>query len=895
MSSNQPAKLTMKTMFLSLLVLSYSVASFHCSTVPENTTDMFSLLGFKQAITSDPTGILGYWNSSTTFCQWEGITCSRTHPGRVVALHLTGLRLSGQISSSLGNLTFLKELNLSSNSFSGQLPPLNHLHKLQILDLGRNLFHDTIPDALANCSNLQTLYLHHNSLVGKIPATLGLLSNLKDLWLSYNNLTGTIPSYFSNSSNIQRLSLTDNQLEGSIPDQLGKLSRMQRLALGANNLTGRFPQGLLNLSKSLQVLGLEMNKLGSTLPPNIGDDLPYLQRIFLNRNIFQGNIPASLGNVSGLERLDLENNKFTGQIPTSFGKLKTLYELNLERNNLEATDAQSWEFLNALTNCSGLEVLALDGNQLQGALPHSIGNFTSSLQMLLLGENELSGIVPPSVGNLQSLIQLTLEHNNLSGKIVEWIGKLTNLQQLVLEMNKFTGPIPPSIGNLTHLTILSVAFNEFEGPIPSTLWNLEQLTLLHLSNNNFQGPISPDVSHLKQLVDLGLSSNKLTGEIPNVLGQCSNLVSIEMDQNFLIGDIPVTFSNLKSLNTLNLSHNNLSGTIPIVLADLLLLSKLDLSYNHLQGEIPKSGLFGNATSIYLDGNFGLCGGAMDLRMPLCPTTPQRRENKYYLVRVLIPIVCFTSLVTLIFIIILQKNKKSHKPCISLDSFGRKFPRVSYHDLARATGNFCESNLIGRGSCGSVYRGKLIQLEMDVAIKVFDLEMSCANRSFISECEVLRSIRHRYITPILTACLTTDNSSNTFKALVYVFMPNGNLDTWLHEKSSGEDSMILSLGQRISMLVNVADALSYLHHDNGRSVVHRDLKPSNILIDADMNAYLGDFGIASLVFNSRSTRIGHSSSASGSVSSIGLKGTIGYIAPGMAITKSFMCLRHHVLA
>jgi Leucine-rich repeat (LRR) protein len=71
-----------------------------------------------------------------------------------------------------------------------------------------------------------------------------------------------------------------------------------------------------------------------------------------------------------------------------------------------------------------------------------------------------------------------------------------------------------------------------------------------------------------------------------------------MDQNFLIGDIPVTFSNLKSLNTLNLSHNNLSGTIPIVLADLLLLSKLDLSYNHLQGEIPKSGLFGNATSIY---------------------------------------------------------------------------------------------------------------------------------------------------------------------------------------------------------------------------------------------------------------------------------------------------------
>ncbi|CAM0948601.1 unnamed protein product [Alopecurus aequalis] len=654
---------------------------------------------------------------------------------------------------------------------------------------------------------------------------------------------------------------------------------MQLLTLGANNLTGGFPQGLLNLSKSLQVLGLEMNKLGNTLPPNIGDALPNLQMLFLNRNIFQGNIPASLGNASGLGRLDLENNKFTGKIPTSFGKLNSFYQLSLEGNHLEARDAQSWEFINALTNCSGLEVLTLDRNQLQGSLPNSIGNFTSSLQILLLGENALSGIVPPSVGNLQSLIQLALESNNLSGKIVEWIGKLTNLQQLVLDMNKFTGPIPPSIGNLTHLSFLSIAFNEFEGPIPSTLGNLEQLSLLHLDNNNLQGNISLDFSHLKQLVDLGLSSNKLTGEIPNVLGQCSNLVSIEMGQNFLIGDIPVSFNNLKSLSTVNLSHNNLTGTIPIFLASLPLLSKLDLSYNHFHGEIPKGGLFENASSVYLDGNFGLCGGVMDLRLPLCPAVSRRKEKKYYIVKVLLPIVCFTSLVLLLIIIL--RKKKSRKPYISLDSFGRKFPRVSYHDISRATGNFCESNLIGRGSCGSVYRGKLTQEEMDVAIKVFDLEMSCANKSFISECQILRSIRHRYITPILTACVATDNSSNAFKALVYIFMPNGNLDTWLHEKSSGEDSMILGLGQRISMLVNVANALSYLHHDNGRSIVHRDLKPSNILIDSDMNAYLGDFGIASLVFNSRSSRIGSSSSASNSVSSIGLKGTIGYIAPEYA--------------
>ncbi|VAH22755.1 unnamed protein product [Triticum turgidum subsp. durum] len=111
------------------------------------------------------------------------------------------------------------------------------------------------------------------------------------------------------------------------------------------------------------------------------------------------------------------------------------------------------------------------------------------------------------------------------------------------------------------------------------------------------------------------------------------------------------------------------------------------------------------------------------------------------------------------------------------------------------------------------------------------------------------------------------------------MPNGNLDTWLHTKSAGEGPRILSLGQRISIAVNIADALAYLHHDITRSIVHCDLKPSNILLDTDMNAYLGDFGIANLVRNSKST----SSSASTSDSSIGLKGTIGYIAPEYAQT------------
>ena len=102
------------------------------------------------------------------------------------------------------------------------------------------------------------------------------------------------------------------------------------------------------------------------------------------------------------------------------------------------------------------------------------------------------------------------------------------------------------------------------------------------------------------------------------------------------------------------------------------------------------------------------------------------------------------------------------------------------------------------------------------------------------------------------------------------MPKGNLDTWLHNKFLSSSSKYLSLSQRAIIATGIANALAYLHNDCERQIVHCDLKPKNILLDDDMNAYFGDFGIASL--------IGHSSLAT----STGLKGTIGHIAPGIYI-------------
>ena len=108
------------------------------------------------------------------------------------------------------------------------------------------------------------------------------------------------------------------------------------------------------------------------------------------------------------------------------------------------------------------------------------------------------------------------------------------------------------------------------------------------------------------------------------------------------------------------------------------------------------------------------------------------------------------------------------------------------------------------------------------------------------------------------------------------MPNGNLDTWLHQRQGGAAPKFLSLAQRISICVDIADALAYLHHDCGTPIVHCDMKPTNILLDDDMDAYLGDFGIANLIVDSTSTAVGHP----GCSSSLTVTGTIGYIAPGI---------------
>jgi LRR receptor-like serine/threonine-protein kinase FLS2 len=183
-------------------------------------------------------------------------------------------------------------------------------------------------------------------------------------------------------------------------------------------------------------------------------------------------------------------------------------------------------------------------------------------------------------------------------------------------------------------------------------------------------------------------------------------------------------------------------------------------------------------------------------------------------------------------------------------------RISQQELLQASDGFNASNLLGKGSFGSVYQGTLSD-GIIVAIKVFNLVVEGAFKSFDTECEVLRNIRHRNLVKIISTCSNTD-----FKSFVLEYMPNGNLEKWLYSEDH-----CLSVLQRLNIMIDLASALEYLHHGYSTPIVHCDLKPSNVLLDEDMVAHVADFGIAKLLGDGDSM-----------MRTITLA-TIGYMAPG----------------
>ncbi|XP_039158274.1 probable LRR receptor-like serine/threonine-protein kinase At3g47570 [Eucalyptus grandis] len=866
-----------------------------------NETDKLALLAFKAGITGDPFCVLNSWNNSIKFCQWYGVTCGRRHT-RVTVLDLQSQGLSGSISPHIGNLSFLKEMRLQNNSLNHAIPPqIGQLRRLRILLLHNNSLVGEIPKNISGCLDLFALWIGRNELTGEIPRKLNSLTKLRVLVLQLNNLTGNFPSFIGNLSSLEMLHLGGNNLGGSIPQVLGHLTNLQYISLGMNRLSGTIPPSLFNLS-SLIDFWVGENQIQGTLPTSMGLKLPKLESFDVVDNQLEGPIPPSISNCTKLSALCVSLNGFSGKLP-SFGNLYTFSLLAVWVNQLGNGQPEDLSFLCSLTNSTELVEVNIGENKFGGVLPKCLGNLSTTLKLFLTNMNQISGEIPEEIGNLVSLEVLFMNSNQLSGVIPLNLGNLQNLKMLQLCSNNLRGTIPSSLGNLTKMIQLDLSGNNFHGQIPSRLSNYRSLDGLDLSYNNLSGAIPPhlfrlsslaillclshnhltgilptEVGNLRALSKLDISDNLLVGEIPNSLGDCTSLASLRMEGNFFHGSIPQSIKSLGGIEELDLSRNNLSGQIPEFLAVFQSLKRLNLSYNKFEGMLPSEGIFKNAVGTSIVGNNELCGGLPKFHLPNC-ISKSHKSIKINIVIVVVSIISGVVGMALIaaFIYLCWVKKKVNEPVSS--SMDDSHLNVSYGTLLKATEGFSSANLIGVGGFGSVYRGILKDNGTVVAVKVLHLVRRGALNSFIVECEALKNIKHRNLLKILTVCSSSDYQGNDFKALVYKFMDNGSLEQWLHSyATSSHGNMLpnkLNFIWRINIAIDVASALDYLHHQCHIPIIHCDLKPSNILLDAEMVAHVGDFGLMKFLHGSSLDTVDNQ------MSSMGLRGTVGYAPPEYA--------------
>ncbi|CAN1187566.1 Probable LRR receptor-like serine/threonine-protein kinase At3g47570 [Linum perenne] len=574
--------------------------------------------------------------------------------------------------------------------------------------------------------------------------------------------------------------------------------------------------------------------------PDALDQLKSLQLLVLSFNNLYGEIPASIFNISSLIQIWFGANQFHGSLPWNLG-----------------------------TSLPNLEKFDVFNNNLIGRLPPSLSN-ASNLVILQLNVNNFTGSVP-SMANSNKLVRCLITGNHLgSGKDgdLRFLSSLTNATSLeFLHDNKISGNIPSEIQYLVNLEVLVAFTNLLSGTIPYNIGNLNSLQHLYLEHNKFSGSIPVEVGGLKNLGSLDLSYNLLSGSIPSSMGSCVTLEYLQLQGNLLQGIIPSTLSSLRGIQVLDLSSNNLSGQIPEFLEQMNISQRLNLSYNNFEGEVPDQGAFKNTSIISVIGNSKLCGGADGIQFPPC-YFGAKHSNKTFSHKWKIKIVISTvsSLLFLAFIgvsfFVFRVKRRGKQAVDSVDD--PQLQQLSYQRLYKATDGFSAANQVGVGSFGSVYKGVLDEnsLVTNIAVKVFNLQRRGASKSFMAECEALKNIRHKNLVKILTVCSSVDSKGNDFKALIYEFLANGSLE------EIDEPPKSLNFLQRVNIVIDIASAMDYLHNNCGTPIVHCDIKPSNILLDEDIVAHVGDFGLARFI----------SPIADPSLSSIGIKGTVGYAPP-----------------
>ncbi|KAI7983632.1 MDIS1-interacting receptor like kinase 1 [Camellia lanceoleosa] len=709
----------------------------------------------------------------------------------------------------------------------------------------RNFFQRSIPISFKNLDKLKFLGLSGNNLTGQLPPELGQLSSLETVVLGYNEFEGEIPAEFGNLTNLRYLDLAVGNLGGSIPADLGKLQSLNTVFLYKNNFGGKIPTEIGNIT-SLQVLDLSDNMLFGEIPVEISQ-LKNLQLLNLMCNQLSGSVPSGLGQLTQLQALELWNNSLSGPLPSDLG-------LN-----------------------SPLQWLDISSNAFSGQIPANLcsgGNLTK----LILFNNAFLGPIPTGLSTCPSLVRVRMQNNRLSGTIPIGFGKLGRLQRFDLANNSLTGQIPIDIAASTSLSFIDFSQNRLVSSLPSSILSIPNLQNFMASDNNLVGEIPDQFQDCPSLSVLDLSSNRFTGSIPASIASCERLVTLNLHNNQLTGPIPKTIAMMPTLAVLDLSNNFLIGGIPENFGNSPALEMLNVSYNKLEGPVPANGMLRTINPDDLAGNAGLCGGLL----PPCSQNSaySLRQKSLHEKHVVAGwIIAISSLLAVVIAAFgarsLYKRRYSNGSCFEERfEMGKgewpwrlmAFQRLSFtsNDILSC---IKESNVIGMGATGIVYKAEMQRLNMIVAVKKLwrtgtDVEMGNSD-DLVGEVNVLGRLRHRNIVRLLGFL---HNDTNAM--IVYEYMQNGSLGETLHGKQGGR--LLVDWVSRYNIAVGVAQGLAYLHHDCHPPVIHRDVKSNNILLDANLEARIADFGLARMMLKKNET-----------VSMVA--GSYGYIAPEYGYT------------
>jgi hypothetical protein len=361
---------------------------------------------------------------------------------------------------------------------------------------------------------------------------------------------------------------------------------------------------------------------------------------------------------------------------------------------------------------------------------------------------------------------------------------------------------------------------------------------------------------MQYLKNLDLRKNNLSGEIPNI--------PQDMDLN-------------KAIDTIDLSENSLSGPIP---ANLIYLRPtiLNLSNNQLTGQIPPVLQINEFVRSFLS-NPGLCASYNFGNYPMCIRQPGPEEQHKHLKRPIIiflilgsTILSFTGILCFIkiraFLTRQRQNHEAPSPGWNLTTF----QPINYNveDILYGLTN---NNLVGSGGSGKVYKiclgnsCKIAVKKISNGLKKDDMMA----KQFQAEIGTLGSIRHANIVKLLDFISTSES-----KLLIYEYMEHGSLYDWLHQRYLATEQ--LNWPMRMSIAIDAARGLSYMHHDLSPPIAHRDVKSSNILLDLEFKAKIADFGLARALVKA------------GDLESIStMVGSFGYMAPGKNIVSYFPLL------